>query len=354
MSAMPRTGDFRGSAAPTLRTGTFRQAINEALRLEMSRDERVIVLGEDVAGGAGLPGYEDADAWGGPLAVTRGLVGAFGRIRVRDTPVSEAGFIGAAAAAAACGLRPVAELTFIDFLGVCLDQVVNQAAKMRYMTGGQVSIPLVIRTMIGAGDRMAGQHSGSHYGVAAHFPGLKTVVPSCPADAKGLMLSAIRDDDPVLFCEHRMLYGERGLLPDGDHVVPLGVADVKCAGDDVTVVAIARMVNISLAASADLATEGISAEVIDPRTLSPLDLPAILRSVARTRRLVVVDEDNPRCGMAADIVAQVVSSGEVRLAAAPRMVTAPHAPPPFSPPLEDRYLPSTADVAAAVRAVVST
>jgi acetoin:2,6-dichlorophenolindophenol oxidoreductase subunit beta len=345
----PRVAEPAPAITGGRRIGSFRQAINEALHLEMARDERVIVLGEDVAGGATLPGFEEKDAWGGPLAVTRGLVKEFGRARVLDTPVSETGFIGAAVGAAATGMRPVVELTFLDFLGVCMDQVVNQAAKMRYMLGGQVSIPIVIRTMIGAGDRMAGQHSGANYSVTTHFPGLKTVVPSCPADAKGLMLAAIRDDDPVVFCEHRLLYSERGPLPEGDAVVPLGTADVKRAGDAVTVVAIGRMVQIALASAQQLEEEGISVEVVDPRTLSPLDLDTILTSVAKTRRLVVVDEDNPRCSVAADIVAQVVSSPGAPLASPPQLVTAPHCPVPFSPPLEDAYLPGPTQVTAAVR-----
>jgi pyruvate dehydrogenase E1 component beta subunit len=334
------------------RIGTFREAINEALHLEMARDERVVVMGEDVAGGATLPGFEDKDAWGGPLAVTRGLVGEFGRLRVLDTPISESGFVGAAVGAAAMGLRPVVEVTFIDFLGVCLDQVVNQAAKMRYMLGGQVAVPLVIRTMIGAGDRMAGQHSGAHYSVTTHFPGLKTVVPSCPADAKGLLLAAIRDDDPVVFCEHRLLYPSRGPLPAGDTPVPLGVADVKRPGQDVTVIAIGRMVQVALAAAEKLHGEGIDAEIVDPRTLEPLDLEALIGSVMKTGHLVVVDEDNPRCSVATDLVAQIASSPGIRLAGPPRMVTAPHTPVPFSPPLEDGYLPNPDQVVSAVRSTL--
>jgi pyruvate dehydrogenase E1 component beta subunit len=220
------------------------------------------------------------------------------------------------------------------------------------MLGGQVAVPLVIRTMIGAGDRMAGQHSGAHYSMTTHFPGLKTVVPSCPADAKGLLLAAMRDDDPVVFCEHRLLYPSRGPLPAGDIPVPLGVADVKRPGQDVTIIAIGRMVQIALAAAEKLQGEGIDAEIVDPRTLEPLDLETICDSVTKTRHLVVVDEDNPRCSVAADIVAQVATSSGIQLAGPPRLVTAPHTPVPFSPPLEDGYLPNPDRVAVAVRSAL--
>jgi acetoin:2,6-dichlorophenolindophenol oxidoreductase subunit beta len=338
--------------AVAVRSLTFGQAINEALRLEMERDPSVVLMGEDVAGGANVPGFEEADAWGGVLGVTKGLVQQFGRQRVLDTPISESGFIGAAVGAAATGLRPVAELMFVDFFGVCMDQIFNQGAKLRYMFGGKAKVPMVIRTMIGAGFRAAGQHSGCHYSVFTHMPGLKCVVPSTPADAKGLLTASIRDDDPVIFFEHKMLYDMAGEVPEGELVIPLGRADVKRSGDTVTVVAIGRMVHLALEAADRLAAEGISVEVVDPRTLSPLDDDTILSSVRRTRRVVVVDEDNPRCSMATDIVALVASQAFDDLDAPPQMVTAPHTPVPFSPPLEDYYLPSVDRVEQAVRATL--
>ena len=334
------------------RTATFREAINEALRLEMARDSDVILMGEDVAGGATVSGFEQDDAWGGVLGVTKGLVQEFGRERVLDTPISESGFIGAAVGAAATGLRPVAELMFVDFFGVCMDQIFNQGAKLRYMFGGHAKVPMVIRTMIGAGFRAAGQHSGCHYSVFTHMPGLKTVVPSTPSDAKGLLAASIRDDDPVIFFEHKLLYDVTGELPEGDYVVELGTADIKREGDGATIVAIGRMVQLSLEAAETLAGEGIEVEVVDPRTLSPLDDEAILASVRKTGRLVVVDEDNPRCSMATDIAALVTSRAFDHLDAPPQLVTAPHTPVPFSPVLEDVYVPSAERIVEAVRATL--
>jgi pyruvate dehydrogenase E1 component beta subunit len=338
--------------AVAVRTLTFREAINEALSQEMERDPRVVLMGEDVAGGATVPGFEQEDAWGGVLGVTKGLVQKFGRDRVLDTPISESGFIGAAVGAAATGLRPVAELMFVDFFGVCMDQIFNQGAKLRYMFGGKAKVPLVIRTMIGAGFRAAGQHSGCHYSVFTHMPGLKTVVPSTPADAKGLLAAAIRDDDPVIFFEHKLLYDVEGEVPPGEHVVPLGVADVKREGDRATVVAIGRMVPMALEAAETLAGEGVSVEVVDPRTLSPLDEDTILGSVRKTRRAVLVDEDNPRCSMATDLVALIASQAFDDLDAPPQMVTAPHTPVPFAPVMEDFYIPSPQRIAEAVRATL--
>jgi pyruvate/2-oxoglutarate/acetoin dehydrogenase E1 component len=338
--------------AVATRTATFREAINEALRQEMARDPDVILMGEDVAGGATVSGFEQDDAWGGVLGVTKGLVQEFGRERVLDTPISESGFIGAAVGAAATGLRPVAELMFVDFFGVCMDQIFNQGAKLRYMFGGKARVPMVIRTMIGAGFRAAGQHSGCHYSVFTHMPGLKTVVPSTPADAKGLLAASIRDDDPVMFFEHKLLYDVPGEVPEGDYLVELGRADVKREGDGATVVAIGRMVPFSLEAAETLAGEGVEVEVIDPRTLSPLDDEAILASVRKTGRLVVVDEDNPRCSMATDIAALAARQAFDHLDAPPQLVTAPHTPVPFSPVLEDAYVPSPERIVEAVRATL--
>ena len=309
-------------------------------------------MGEDVAGGATLPGFDREDAWGGVLGVTKGLVQRFGRERVLDTPISESAFIGAAVGAAATGLRPVAELMFVDFFGVCMDQIFNQGAKLRYMFGGKAAVPLVIRTMIGAGFRAAGQHSGCHYSVFTHMPGLKCVVPSTPADAKGLLTAAIRDDDPIMFFEHKLLYDLQGEVPSGELVIELGRADVKRPGDRVTVVAIGRMVHLSLEAAETIAGEGVEVEVVDPRTVSPLDEDTILSSVRKTRRLVVVDEDNPRCSMATDLVALVATQAFDDLDAPPQTVTAPHTPVPFSPPLEDFYVPTSTRIVDAIRATL--
>jgi pyruvate dehydrogenase E1 component beta subunit len=338
--------------AVATRSISFRQALNEAIAQEMRRDPTVVMIGEDVVGGAGIAGFENQDAYGGTLGVTRGLVSEFGRRRVMDTPVSEAGFIGAAMGAAATGLRPIVELMFVDFLGVCFDQIYNQGAKMRYMYGGKVKVPVVVRTMTGAGFRAAAQHSGSHYSVFTHMPGLKCVAPSTPADAKGLLVSSIRDDDPVIFFENKTLYDLKGEVPEGEFAIPLGKADIKRVGDAVTVVAISRMVHVALAAAETLAADGVEVEVVDPRTLSPLDHDTILASVRKTRRLVVVDEDNPRCSMATDIVALVASRAFDYLDAPPEMITAPHTPVPFSPALEDFYLPNADRVIKVIRAML--
>ena len=338
-------------AATATRTMTYQQAITEALRIAMREDPTVILLGEDIAGGAMVDHLINDDAWGGPMGVTKGLVQEFGRNRVLDTPITEAGFIGAAVGAAATGLRPVPELMFVDFFGCCMDQIFDQGAKFRYMFGGKAKCPVTIRTQIGAGMSAAGQHSGCHYSVFTHMPGIKCVIPSTPADAKGLLLSSIRDDDLVMFFENKVLYGTKGEVPEGEEGIPLGVADIKRAGNDVTIVAISRMVHQALTAAELLAAEGIDVEVIDPRTLSPLDDETILNSVAKTHRLVVVDEDNPRCSMATDIAAMVADRGFDTLDAPIKLVTAPHTPVPFSPPLEQFYVPSPERIADAVREI---
>lgn len=336
------------------RSLTFREAINEAIRLEMRRDPTVILIGEDVAGGAGLPHLEASGGseWGGALGVTVGLTKEFGRKRVLDTPISESAIMGAAVGAAITGLRPIAELMFVDFFGVCMDQIFNQGGKFRYMFGGNVQVPVVIRTTIGAGLRAAAQHSGCHYSVFTHMPGLKTVVPSTPYDAKGLLISSIRDPDPVLYFEHKLLYNLKSEVPEGDYSIPLGVADIKRKGKDVTVVAIARMVHIAIEAAEKLSKDGVDLEIIDLRTLSPLDHKTILESVKKTHRLLVIDEDNPRCSMATDIISLVCTRAFDDLDAPPRMVTAPHTPVPFSPPLEDYYIPSVEKVITAVRSIL--
>ncbi|HKG73588.1 MAG TPA: alpha-ketoacid dehydrogenase subunit beta [Aestuariivirgaceae bacterium] len=327
---------------------SFRTAINEALAQEMERDSRVIIMGEDVSGGTGAPG--ESDAWGGPLGVTKGLSKRFPN-QVFDTPISESGFIGAAIGAAASGLRPVAELMFVDFMGVCFDQIFNQAAKFRYMFGGKATTPVVIRCMIGGGFRAAAQHSQILYNVFTHIPGLKCAVPSSPYEAKGLLIQAIRDDDPVMFFEHKMLYDIEEDVPEEAYAIPFGEANVLRDGKDVTIVALGRMVMLANQAADTLAREGISCEVIDPRTTSPLDTDTILESVENTGRLVVVDEAHPRCSMATDIAALVAQEAFDALEAPVQMVTAPHTPVPFSPALEDLYLPNADKIVAAVHKI---
>lgn len=316
----------------------------------MRRDPRVVVMGEDVAGGMGAGG--DQDAWGGVLGVTKGLMPEFGRERVLDTPISESAFIGAAVGAAATGLRPVAELMFIDFLGVCFDQILNQAAKLRYMFGGKATVPLVIRTMYGAGLRAASQHSQSLYPIFTHIPGLKVVIPSSPYEAKGLLIQAIRDEDPVVFCEHKLLYDDMEEVPDEAYAIPFGEANVTREGDDVTIVAIGRMVKLANQLADGLLSRGIGCTVIDPRTTSPLDEETILDSVKETGRLVVVDEASPRCNLATDIAALAASKAFAQLKAPVAMVSPPHTPVPFSPALEDMYVPSPASIEAAVIATL--
>jgi len=330
---------------------SFRQAINEALAQEMRRDPTVVVMGEDVAGGMGAPGEDDA--WGGPLGVTKGLMPEFGRERVLDTPISESAFIGAAAGAAATGLRPVAELMFVDFMGVCFDQIFNQAAKFRYMFGGKAVTPLVVRTMYGAGFRAASQHSQCLYPVFTHIPGLKVAVPSSPYEAKGLLIQAIRDDDPVIFFEHKVMYDDEEEVPDEAYTVPFGEANLTREGDDATIVAIGRMVQFANQAADALEKEGVSVTVVDPRTTSPLDEDTILECVEDTGRLVVVDEAHPRCNMATDIAALVAQNAFGALEAPVKMVTPPHTPVPFAPELEDAYVPGRDRIADAVREVMA-
>jgi pyruvate/2-oxoglutarate/acetoin dehydrogenase E1 component len=314
----------------------------------------VILMGEDVAGGAGTHLEEKGEeAWGGDLGVTKGLVQEFGRNRVRDTPISESSFIGAAVGAASTGLRPIAELMFVDFFGVCMDQIFNQGGKMRYMFGGKAKVPVVIRTLYGAGFRAAAQHSATLYSVFVHMPGLKVVAPSTPANAKGLLTAAIRDDDPVIYFEHLVLLDSSGPVPEGEYIIPLGKAEIARPGKDATVVAIGRMRTFAMQAAEELAKDGVDVEVVDPQSLSPLDESTILESVKKTHRLVVVDEDNPRCSVANDIVTLAAQQAFAYLDSAPRTVTAPHTPVPFSPPLEDAYIPGPAQIVAAVKAAVA-
>jgi pyruvate dehydrogenase E1 component beta subunit len=336
----------------TARKLRYREAINEALTQEMERDSSIIIMGEEIAGGAGREHLGIVDAWGGPFRTTVGLIQKFGKERVRDTPLSEAAFIGAAIGAASTGLRPVAELMFVDFVGVCLDQILNNAAKMRYMYGGQVKVPLTLLTRIGAGTGSAAQHSESFYSIFSHIPGLKGVVPCDPYTAKGLLISAIRDDDPVLFFEHKLLYPETGPVPEEPYAIPLGKARVVRRGKDITLVGISRMTLICLEVAETLSRKGVDAEVVDLMSISPIDYDLIVESVRKTHRVVVVDEDTPRCSVASEICAAVAEEAFDYLDGPPTRVTAPHTPVPYSKPLEASYIPDPARVIAAVNRVM--
>jgi pyruvate dehydrogenase E1 component beta subunit len=282
------------------------------------------------------------------MGVTRGLVHEFGRARVIDTPITESAIIGMAAGAAMTGLKPVAELMFVDFMGVCLDQILNQAAKFRYMFGGKARTPLVIRTMFGAGFNAGAQHSQCLYSIFTHIPGLKVVIPSSPYDAKGLLIEAIRDDDPVIFLEHAKLYDIEAEVPSEAYSVPFGEAQILREGSDATIVALARMTHVALEAAAVLEAKGVQVTVIDPRTISPLDEETILESVGATGRLLIVDESNPRCSVASEIAAVVAERGFRDLKAPIRRITAPHTPVPFSPVLESAYIPTSAAIEGAI------
>lgn len=327
----------------------MRQAIHDAIRLEMRADPDVFVIGEDVAGGAGAPGEDDA--WGGVFQVTKGLVGEFGRDRIVDTPISETAFLGLGIGAANTGMRPIVEIMFVDFFGVCFDQVLNNAAKFRYMYGPHAATPLTIRTTYGVFGGAAGQHSGSLYPIFTHLPGIKVAIPSNPYDAKGLLIQAIRDDDPVIFFEHKGMYDETGEVPVESYTVPFGQANVCRRGGDVTIVALGRMVGLAQQAADRLASDGIECTIVDPRTTSPLDEKTILDCVGETGRLVVVDEATPRCGMAADIASLVASKGFTSLKAPINLVTSPHSHVPFASNLEALFPPDVTKIENAVRDV---
>jgi pyruvate dehydrogenase E1 component beta subunit len=311
--------------------------VREALAEEMRRDPTVFIMGEDVAEA------------GTPFKVLSGLVEEFGKERVMDTPISEAGFTGLAVGAAMTGMRPVVDIMFGDFLGLVMDQIANQAAKIHYMSGGTLKAPLVIRTTLGATRRSAAQHSQSLHAWPSHIPGLKVVLPSTPADAKGLLKAAIRDDSPVVFFEDKMGYALKGEVPEGDYVLPLGKADVKREGEDITIVATSSMVLVALEAAEQLAAEGISAEVIDPRTTVPLDVEALIRSAKKTSRAIVVDEGYQRYGVTAEIAAVIADGAFYYLDAPVKRMGAMDVPVPFSPVLEDLTVPTAATVAAEAR-----
>jgi acetoin:2,6-dichlorophenolindophenol oxidoreductase subunit beta len=325
------------AVAAGARTLTFGQAINEALAEELRRDPAVFVLGEDVAEA------------GTPFKVLSGLVAEFGPERVVDSPISEAGITGLAVGAAMTGMRPVVDIMFGDFLTLVMDQLANQAAKTHYMSGGKLKVPLTLRTTMGATRRSAAQHSQSLHAWVAHVPGLKVVLPSEPADAKGLLKTAIRDDNPVVFIEDKMDYAVKGEVPEGDLEIPFGVADVKRTGEDVTIVATSSMVRVALAAAAELEADGISAEVVDPRTLVPLDRDALVRSAQKTGRAIVVDEGHTSYGASAELAAVIADGAFWSLDAPVRRLAAMDVPIPFSPPLEDATVPTPSLVAQAAR-----
>jgi len=325
-------------AAPAgTRTLTFAQAVNEALSEEMRRDKTVFVIGEDVAEA------------GTPFKVLAGLVQEFGPERVVDSPISEPGITGLGVGAAMTGLRPVVDIMFGDFLTLVMDQLANQAAKSHYMSGGKLTVPLTLRTTMGATRRSAAQHSQSLHAWVAHIPGLKVVLPSTPADAKGLLKTAIRDDNPVVFIEDKMDYAVKGEVPDGEYTIPFGVADVKRVGEDITIVATSSMIRVALAAAEQLKSDGISAEVIDPRTLVPLDVEALVRSAEKTGRAIVVDEGHQRYGVSAELAAVIADRAFYSLDAPVKRLAALDVPIPFSPPLEDATVPTPDLVAQTAR-----
>lgn len=337
----------------------FSRAENEAIRQEMERDANVILMGEDVAGGAGRAHLGFIDAWGGAMGSTKGLIQQFGPERILDTPICEMSFIGAAVGAAVTGLRPIAELMFVNFIGVSLDSIMNEGAYLRYMLGGQVSVPMVIKTSIGAtgmapenGGGTAAQHSGSMYSMLAHIPGLKAVVPSDAYTAKGLLTAAIRDQDPVVYFSHRGLGGTSMDVPEEPYTLPIGKARIVRAGSDVTIVGMSRMTSVALQAAEQLAEQGVNAEVIDLLSLSPLDEECIVGSVRRTGHLVVVDEDTPRCSVARDIAAVIADSAIAYLDGPIKTVTAPHTPVPYAGILEAAFVPNAGRVVEAALATL--
>ena len=317
------------------------KAIGEAMHEEMVRDKNVIILGEDMG------------VMGNVFGITRGFRDEFGADRVIDTPISESGFVGMSVGAAMRGMRPVAELMYNDFMTVCADPLLNQAAKMRYMTGGQLTIPMVVRMPMGSGRRNAGQHSQSLEAIFCHMPGLKVIAPSSAKDAKGLLKSAIRDNDPVIFMEHKLLYAHKEEIPDGEYTIPIGEAEVKKEGTDLTIISWSREVDFSLVAAENLAKEGINVEVLDLRTLVPLDWDAIVKSVSKTHNVVVVSEEVKRGSFAGEISAQIAEDLFDELDAPVERVCGLNITSPFSPPLEDVNFPHPADIEKAVKKVLN-
>ncbi|WP_282706888.1 alpha-ketoacid dehydrogenase subunit beta [Natroniella acetigena] len=316
---------------------TYAEALREAMAEEMEKDSSVFIMGEDVG------------VFGGCFGVTGDLVQRFGEDRVRDTPITETAIVGGAVGAAMTGSRPIAELMFASFMGVAMDEVFNQAAKMCYMTGGQAKVPMVLRTPVGGGIGAAAQHSVCNESWVVGIPGLKVVLPSTPADAKGLLKSAIRDDNPVIFFEHKVLYETKGEVPEEDYTIPLGKADIKREGDDATIIATGMFVRKALEAADQLAKEGIELEVIDPRSLVPLDKETILASVDKTGRAIIATEETKRGSFASEVAAVISEEGLYSLEAPILRVCSEDTPVPFSTVLEQAYLPSTEDIITAVK-----
>jgi acetoin:2,6-dichlorophenolindophenol oxidoreductase subunit beta len=337
----PALSAAAGTTESSMQEMTFAEAIRQALREEMQRDERVFLMGEDIG------------IYGGAFGVTRGLVEEFGEKRVRDTPISEAAIAGCAIGAALTGSRPVAEFQFSDFMAIAMDQIVNQGAKIRFMFGGKAEVPVVFRAPLGSGTGAAAQHSQSLEAWFAHVPGLKVVLPSTPADAKGLLSAAIRDPNPVIFLEHKVLYRQKGLVPSGDWQIPLGQADVKRSGKDLTIVALSIMVPRALAAAERLAQEGIEAEVVDPRTLRPLDEETLVASVAKTGRALIVHEAVLTGGFGGEIAARLAASRAFYYLDAPIMrLGGAEVPIPYHPVLEKRATPQEEDIYQAARTLM--
>lgn len=320
----------------------FMNAINEALDQAMEKDENVILLGEDIAGGADVSHLEEEnkESWGGVFGVTAGLMPKYGRERVIDTPLSEMGYMSSAVGMAATGLRPVPELMFNDFIGFSFDAILGQASKMRYMFGGKAKIPMTVRTMHGAGVNAAAQHSGSYYGIFGSIPGVKVVVPATPYDAKGLMLSAIEEDNVVIFSEDKTLYGSKGDVPDDYYTIPIGEADVKREGEHLTIVTIGKMLFVGLDVAETLEKDNVSVEVIDLRTVAPWDQDTVIQSVKKTGRLIVIDEANPHNNTATDIASVVTDRAFDYLDGPIKCVCAPNTPVPFATNLEQLYIPN--------------
>jgi len=316
---------------------TYADALREALREEMLRDPRVILMGEEIG------------VFEGVYKVTRGLLKEFGRERVRDTPISEAAIAGAAIGAALAGLKPVAEIMYMDFLPICLDQIATQAAKMHFMSGGKLKVPMVLRTQYSLGRVHGAQHSQFFPSWLFQVPGLKVVLPSTPHDAKGLLKASIREEDPVVFIESGVLYRTKGPVPDGEYVIPLGQCDIKKRGEDITIVAVSRVVHEALAAASKLDEQGVKAEVIDPRTIQPLDFATVLESVKKTGRLIIASDDVKSGGIGSEIAARVVEEAFDSLDAPILRVASPEMPIPFSPPLEQAYMPNAQKILEAAK-----
>ena len=337
---------YEGVAGSEMR---FRDIFRDTLRAEMNRDDDVFLMGEDISGGFDKDTKEPLDAWGGPFAATKGLVQEFGVERIRDAPISEAGFVGAAGGSALTGMRPVVDLMYFDFVTVAFDQLLSNAAKSRYMFGGQTKVPLTLFARSGAGTGHAAQHSESFYSMLAHIPGLKVVVPSDPYSVKGLLAAAIRDDDPVFLVNDKKLINLTGFVPDEDYVIELGKGRYMRRGADVTLVGMSYTSVVCQKAAEQLAEIGIDAEVIDMMSLSPFDEDILIESVAKTNNVVIVDEDTPRASMASEFAAVIADKAFDHLDAPVKRVTSPHSPVPYNSALEQEFMPQPADVVGTVK-----